>query len=91
MFFPKSRFDLRRCSHPLPLPATASPATTGSAGGPQPSRTPRWDPRGPTNGLIYSVLIVLLIPMEENELRKACGEQYGAYQQKTQKLIPFVS
>ena len=39
---------------------------------------------------IYLVLILLLIPLEENELWKAYGEQYGAYQQKTKKLIPFV-
>jgi protein-S-isoprenylcysteine O-methyltransferase Ste14 len=39
---------------------------------------------------IYLVLISLLIPREENELRKAYGEQYGAYQQKTRKLVPFV-
>jgi protein-S-isoprenylcysteine O-methyltransferase Ste14 len=39
---------------------------------------------------IYLMLIYLLIPMEENELRKAYGEQYGAYQHKTRKLIPFV-
>ena len=32
---------------------------------------------------IYLGLISLLIPMEENELRKAYGEQYAAYQQKT--------
>jgi protein-S-isoprenylcysteine O-methyltransferase Ste14 len=39
---------------------------------------------------IYLGLIFLLIPMEENDLRKAYGEQYGAYRQKTRKLIPFV-
>ncbi len=39
---------------------------------------------------IYLILISLLIPMEENELRKAYGEQYVAYQQKARKLIPFV-
>ncbi len=39
---------------------------------------------------IYLGLIFLLIPMEEDGLRKAYGEQYGAYQQKTRKLIPFV-
>jgi protein-S-isoprenylcysteine O-methyltransferase Ste14 len=38
----------------------------------------------------YLVLIFLLIPMEENELQAAYGEQYGAYRQKTRKLIPFV-
>jgi protein-S-isoprenylcysteine O-methyltransferase Ste14 len=39
---------------------------------------------------IYLGLIFLLIPMEEDGLRKAYGEQYVAYQQKTRKLIPFV-
>ena len=39
---------------------------------------------------IYLVLIFLLIPMEEDGLRKAYGEQYVAYQQKSRKLIPFV-
>jgi len=39
---------------------------------------------------IYLVLIFPLIPMEEDELQKAYGEQYGAYQQKTRKLVPFV-
>ncbi len=38
---------------------------------------------------IYLVLILLLIPMEENGLRKAYGEQYVVYQQKTRKVIPF--
>jgi len=39
---------------------------------------------------IYLVLIFLLIPMEEDGLRKAYGGQYDTYQQKTRKLIPFV-
>jgi protein-S-isoprenylcysteine O-methyltransferase Ste14 len=39
---------------------------------------------------IYLVLIYLLIPVEEDGLRKAYGEQYVAYQQKARKLIPFV-
>jgi len=39
---------------------------------------------------IYLVLIFPLIPMEEDGLRKAYGEKYGTYQQKTRKLIPFV-
>ncbi len=39
---------------------------------------------------IYLVLIFLLIPVEEDGLRKAYGEQYVSYQQKTRKLIPFV-
>jgi protein-S-isoprenylcysteine O-methyltransferase len=39
---------------------------------------------------IYLVLILLLIPMEEDGLRKAYGGQYVVYQQKARKLIPFV-
>jgi protein-S-isoprenylcysteine O-methyltransferase Ste14 len=39
---------------------------------------------------IYLVLIFLLIPVEEDGLRKAYGEQYVAYQQNAKKLIPFV-
>ena len=39
---------------------------------------------------IYLVLILLLIPLQEDELRRAYGEQYGAYRQKTRKRIPFV-
>jgi protein-S-isoprenylcysteine O-methyltransferase Ste14 len=39
---------------------------------------------------VYLVLIFRLIPLEEGELQKAYGEQYGAYQQRTKKLIPFV-
>jgi len=39
---------------------------------------------------IYLMLILLLIPGEEDGLRKAYGEQYVAYQQKARKLIPFV-
>lgn len=39
---------------------------------------------------IYLILILLLIPVEENGLLKAYGEQYDAYQQKAGKLIPFV-
>ena len=38
---------------------------------------------------IYLVLILLLIPMEEDGLRNAYGEQYVVYQQKARKLIPF--
>jgi len=39
---------------------------------------------------IYLVLILLLIPMEEDGLRKAYGEQYVVYQKKARKLIPFI-
>lgn len=38
---------------------------------------------------IYLVLILLLIPGEEDGLRQAYGAQYAAYQQPTKKLIPF--
>ena len=34
--------------------------------------------------------MIPMIPMEEYGLRKAYGEQYGAYQEKARKLIPFV-
>lgn len=39
---------------------------------------------------IYLLLILVLMPMEEDGLRKAYGEQYVAYKQKARKLIPFV-
>lgn len=39
---------------------------------------------------IYLVLIIPLISMEEAGLQKAYGAQYGAYQQKTKRLVPFV-
>ncbi|MBZ5669070.1 MAG: isoprenylcysteine carboxylmethyltransferase family protein [Acidobacteriia bacterium] len=39
---------------------------------------------------IYLVLIFLLIPVEEDGLRKAYGEQYVAYQQKAKRFVPFV-
>ena len=39
---------------------------------------------------IYLILILLLIPVEEKELKKVYGAQYVSYQQKTGKLIPFV-
>jgi len=39
---------------------------------------------------IYLILILMLVPMEENGLQKAYGEQYVAYKQKARKLIPFV-
>ncbi len=39
---------------------------------------------------IYLVLILLMIPMEDDGLRKAYGEQYVTYQQKARRLIPFV-
>ncbi len=39
---------------------------------------------------IYLGLILLLVPLEEDRLQKAYGEQYASYRQKTGKLIPFV-
>ncbi len=39
---------------------------------------------------IYLVLILMLIPMEEDRLRTAYGKQSTVYQQRTKKLIPFV-
>jgi protein-S-isoprenylcysteine O-methyltransferase Ste14 len=39
---------------------------------------------------IYLILISLLIPMEEDGLRKAYGSQYESYQEKARKLIPFI-
>ena len=39
---------------------------------------------------IYLVLILLLVPMEEEKLRKAYGEQYIVYQHKAGKILPFL-
>jgi protein-S-isoprenylcysteine O-methyltransferase Ste14 len=39
---------------------------------------------------VYLVLILLLIPVEEDGLRKAYGERYLALQRQSKKLIPFV-
>jgi protein-S-isoprenylcysteine O-methyltransferase Ste14 len=39
---------------------------------------------------IYLVVLSLLIPAEEVGLRRAYGEQYVAYQQKTPRLLPWV-
>jgi protein-S-isoprenylcysteine O-methyltransferase Ste14 len=38
---------------------------------------------------IYLVLLTLLIPVEEEGLRRAYGEQYSAYQQKVSRLVPL--
>jgi protein-S-isoprenylcysteine O-methyltransferase Ste14 len=38
---------------------------------------------------IYLVLIILLIPKEEESLIRAYGEPYKQYQQKVKKLVPF--
>jgi len=39
---------------------------------------------------IYLVLILLLVPVEEDGLRGVYGEQFTSYQRKTKKLIPLV-
>jgi protein-S-isoprenylcysteine O-methyltransferase Ste14 len=39
---------------------------------------------------IYLVLILLLVPAEEQVLRRAYGAQYADYQRITGRLIPFV-
>lgn len=39
---------------------------------------------------IYLVLILMLIPMEEEKLRKAYGEQYLVYQHQAGKILPFL-
>jgi protein-S-isoprenylcysteine O-methyltransferase Ste14 len=39
---------------------------------------------------IYLVLILHLVPLEEEGLQQAYGEKYAAYKQSTSKLIPFV-
>ena len=39
---------------------------------------------------IYLGLLSLLIPVEEDTLREAYGEQYGAYRHVTKRILPFV-
>jgi protein-S-isoprenylcysteine O-methyltransferase Ste14 len=39
---------------------------------------------------IYVALILPLIPLEEDGLRKAYGEPYSTYQNKTSRLVPFL-
>jgi protein-S-isoprenylcysteine O-methyltransferase Ste14 len=39
---------------------------------------------------IYLVLILFLIPMEEEKLREAYGEQYSTYQHRAGRIVPFV-
>ena len=39
---------------------------------------------------IYLVLILMLIPMEEEKLRQAYGEGYTAYQHQAGTILPFV-
>jgi protein-S-isoprenylcysteine O-methyltransferase Ste14 len=36
------------------------------------------------------VLIIMLIRIEENELRRVYNEQYARYQQMTKKLFPLI-
>jgi protein-S-isoprenylcysteine O-methyltransferase Ste14 len=38
---------------------------------------------------IYVVLIILLVPAEEEGLRRAYGAQYTAYQQRLKRIIPL--
>jgi protein-S-isoprenylcysteine O-methyltransferase Ste14 len=39
--------------------------------------------------LIYLALILSLIPLEEEGLRRAYGSLYGAYERRTRKLVPY--
>ena len=39
---------------------------------------------------IYLVLIILLIPVEEEGLQQAYGEEYAAYRHKVKKLVPLL-
>jgi len=39
---------------------------------------------------VYLLLILLLIPVEEDGLRQAYHQQYIPYQKNAKKLIPFV-
>ena len=38
---------------------------------------------------IYLILIILMIPVEEEGLKQVYGEKYTAYQQEVKKLVPF--
>lgn len=40
--------------------------------------------------LIYVGLMILLVPAEEEALRRAYGEQYIAYQTKVRKIVPLL-
>jgi protein-S-isoprenylcysteine O-methyltransferase Ste14 len=40
--------------------------------------------------ILYLLLILLLIPVEEESLLRAYGGQYEAYQRNVRKLVPFV-
>ncbi len=39
---------------------------------------------------IYLVLILMLVPTEEEKLQQAYGEQYAAYQHRAGKILPFL-
>jgi len=39
---------------------------------------------------VYLALILMLVPIEEEGLRKGYGERYSAYQQETKRILPFV-
>ncbi len=39
---------------------------------------------------IYFILIILLVPAEEEGLKRAYGEQYTAYQQKVKRIAPLL-
>jgi protein-S-isoprenylcysteine O-methyltransferase Ste14 len=39
---------------------------------------------------VYVVLILVLVPAEEEGLRRAYGEEYAALQRKTRRLLPLV-
>jgi len=41
-------------------------------------------------GIAILLLSGMLVPLEEDGLRKAYGEPYVSYQQRTRKLIPLV-
>lgn len=40
--------------------------------------------------VMYLVLILLLIPVEEESLERAYGEQFAGYRQKVKKLVPLL-
>ena len=39
---------------------------------------------------VYVVLVLVLVPTEEEGLRNIYGEQYASFQQATRRLVPFV-
>jgi protein-S-isoprenylcysteine O-methyltransferase Ste14 len=40
--------------------------------------------------IIYLVLVLGVVSIEENQLSEAFGEQYRAYSQKVRRLVPFI-